>query len=207
MPHPSAALALRVALPLPLPREFDYLPGSAGPPAPDWIGRRVRVPFGRGEQVGVISALVPVGEAGLELKAISGLLDPQPLLEGELLESLRWVARYYHAPLGEVIATCLPTALRAGQALPETCTYAQALTPDGLEAAAKLRRGIEHAVGRQAGGEAHGLLDAIERIDLVVDDAPHLKPEAVGTDVDGRQPPSFRQVLGDPPRYSPTIVE
>ena len=141
MPHPSAALALRVALPLPLPREFDYLPGSAGPPAPDWIGRRVRVPFGRGEQVGVISALVPVDEAGLELKAISGLLDPQPLLEGELLESLRWVARYYHAPLGEVIATCLPTALRAGQALPETCTYAQMLTPDGLEAAAKLRRG------------------------------------------------------------------
>lgn len=27
------------------------------------------------------------------------------------------------------------------------------------------------------------------------------------TDIDGRRPPSFRAMLGDPPRYSPTIVE
>lgn len=137
----SPHLALRVALPLPLPREFDYLPGQAGAPVPDWIGRRVRVPFARGEQVGVITALVPVADTGLELKPITGLLDTRPLLEGELWESLCWLARYYHAPLGEVIATGLPTALRAGQPLPETCAHAQALTPAGVEAAPKLRRG------------------------------------------------------------------
>ena len=107
----SPPLALPVALPLPLPREFDYLPGEAGAPASDWIGRRVRVPFGRGEQVGVVTALVPVADTGLELKPITGLLDSRPLLEGELWESLRWLARYYHAPLGEVIATGLISSI------------------------------------------------------------------------------------------------
>ncbi|HEY5971369.1 MAG TPA: hypothetical protein VIT22_05245, partial [Pseudoxanthomonas sp.] len=37
---------LRVALPLPLPRWFDYLPPSGHTPATTDVGRRVRVPFG-----------------------------------------------------------------------------------------------------------------------------------------------------------------
>ena len=42
---------LRVALPLPLPTLFDYLPPAAAMPPP---GSRVLVPFGRDKLVGVV---------------------------------------------------------------------------------------------------------------------------------------------------------
>src|SRR3546814_14142359 len=47
-------------------------------------------------------------------------LDDAPLLRGELFESLRWLARYTHAPLGEELATALPASLRRGEPLPDT---------------------------------------------------------------------------------------
>ncbi|MGH8077006.1 MAG: hypothetical protein ACREPE_06740, partial [Lysobacter sp.] len=43
----------RVALPLPLPRLFDYLPVAGHATGGD-IGRRVRVPFGSRELIGVV---------------------------------------------------------------------------------------------------------------------------------------------------------
>ena len=103
---------LRVALPVPLPRLFDYLPPSGPPPGADWIGRRVRVPFGRGEQVGVVLEIGPAEAAQDTLKTVTTLLDDAPLLPGELLETLRFCIRYYHAPPGEVMATALPVVLR-----------------------------------------------------------------------------------------------
>ena len=131
---------LRVALPLPLPRLFDYLAPPGVEPGPDWLGRRVRVPFARGEQAGVVVEVGPTEAPALELKAILDSPDAEPTLAGELLDSLRWLARYYHAPLGEVLATALPTALRAGQPLPETGAYAWRLTPAGRDALSSLRK-------------------------------------------------------------------
>src|SRR5688500_14212871 len=122
--------ALRIALPVPLPRLFDYLPPAGTSPGPDWIGRRVRVPFGRGDgdQVGiVVERVAAVGE----LKRARACLDDAPLLTGELFDSLRWAAGYYHAPLGEVLATALPVALRAGQPLPDPGRHGWRPTADG----------------------------------------------------------------------------
>ena len=45
---------LRVALPVPLPQLFDYLPPSSGPRP--LAGVRVRVPFGKRSLVGVVVA-------------------------------------------------------------------------------------------------------------------------------------------------------
>jgi len=136
MPDP----VLRVALPLPLPRLFDYLP----PPALDAVaavGARLRVPFGSRELVGVISAIdpAPADPATPPLKAALALLDPDPLLGGELLESLRWLARYTHAPLGEVLATALPGPLRHGEPLADTHEWAWRLTEAGQTARERLR--------------------------------------------------------------------
>ena len=58
LPLAPPVTALQVALPLPLPRAFDYLPPAGRVPAPDWIGRRVRVPFGHGSQVGLVVGLL-----------------------------------------------------------------------------------------------------------------------------------------------------
>ena len=134
-----AQTALRVALPVPLPRLFDYLPPSGLVPDRTWIGRRVRVPFGRGEQVGLVVEVGPPAVEAPELKTAHALLDSAALLTGELLDTLHFCSRYYHAPLGEVLATALPVALRNGQPLPESCAHGWTLTAQGQLASASLR--------------------------------------------------------------------
>jgi len=131
---------LRVALPVPLPRLFDYLAPGGVVPGAEHVGCRVRVPFGQRELVGVVVAVGPADVAD-GLRQATALLDPAPLLHGELAESLRWLGRYTHAPLGEVYATALPAPLRAGEPLPDTHAWAWQLTEAGLTAAAGLRRG------------------------------------------------------------------
>jgi len=136
---PSAPeTVLHVALPVPLPREFDYRPPPGQAADPGWIGCRVRVPFGRGEgeQVGVVVGVGPAEGDPAALKPVAERLDAQPLLAGELFASLRWLAGYYHAPLGEVLATALPATLRAGQPLPETRRRGWRLTAAGAAALA-----------------------------------------------------------------------
>jgi primosomal protein N' (replication factor Y) len=135
---PCPETALRLALPVPLPRLFDYLPPAGQTADAGWVGCRVRVPFGRGdgEQVGVVVGLAAIEPDGPGLKPALARLDATPLLSGELFESLRWAAAYYHAPLGEVLATALPAALRGGQPLPETARFGWRATPGGALAAA-----------------------------------------------------------------------
>ena len=132
----AADSVLRVALPVPLPRLFDYRPPADGPGA---VGCRVRVPFGSRSLVGVIVETGPPDPGLAELREAEAVLDPQPLLHGELLASLRWLARYTHAPLGEVLATALPGSLRHGEPLPDTHAWAWRLTEAGATALARLR--------------------------------------------------------------------
>lgn len=148
MPAPnSAPPVLRVALPVPLPRLFDYA-APAGPAAgPGDVGRRVRVPFGPRELVGVVAEVGPADDATQALRTALDWLDHGPLLHGELATSLRWLARYTHAPLGEVLATALPAALRRGEPLPDTHAWAWQLTEAGRTA----------LPGLKAGGRPHRL--------------------------------------------------
>ena len=145
MPSRPTETALRIVLPLPLPRHFDYLPPIGHVADASLIGCRVRVPFGNREMVGFIDAIGASDAAApalaeRELKHALAVLDHQPLLHGELLATLRWAARYCHAPLGEVIATALPTALRRGDPLPETCAYGWLLTEAGHSGLTGLRK-------------------------------------------------------------------
>ncbi len=131
----------KVALSLPLPRLFDYLPPEGEAATEGDVGLRVRVPFGSRELVGVVAAVAAADGDSPDLKAALDRLDPEPLFQGELLESLRWIARYTHAPLGEVLATALPAPLRRGEPLPDTHAWAWQLTEAGLTARERLRAG------------------------------------------------------------------
>ncbi|WP_434026435.1 primosomal protein N' [[Pseudomonas] boreopolis] len=135
---------LQVALPVPLPQLFDYLPPSGTAVPDDAIGRRVGVPFGPRELAGVV---VGLGEQAAPdgLREILAWHDDVPLLTGELPRSLQWLARYTHAPLGEVLATALPGPLRRGEALPDTRTWAWRLTEAGHTGRPGLRRGTRPA--------------------------------------------------------------
>jgi primosomal protein N' (replication factor Y) len=48
------------------------------------------------------------------LKPIGAIVDTVPVLAAEVLELVRWASDYYHHPIGEVIASALPKAMRAG---------------------------------------------------------------------------------------------
>ncbi|MEY2633181.1 MAG: hypothetical protein RIR00_1835, partial [Pseudomonadota bacterium] len=107
-------LILRVALDLPLHRLFDYRhPGPAGAEAAGWVGQRVRVPFGRGEKIGVIVEVAAGSEFPSEqLKpALEILNDASPLPE-DFFRLCRFAAAYYQAPLGEVVLAALPAGMK-----------------------------------------------------------------------------------------------
>lgn len=132
---------LRIALPVPLHTWFDYR--STGPVAPA-PGCRVLVPFGRRRVVGIVVDSAPASELGEDkLKTVERVLDERPLLTAELMSTLRRAARYYQHPLGEVLQTALPVALRSARALPESGVAGLRLTAAGETALVdpKRRRG------------------------------------------------------------------
>jgi primosomal protein N' (replication factor Y) len=150
-PLPDAP-TLQVALPLPLPQWFDYAPPPGAAPGPGMVGRRLRVPFGSRELVGVVAGIGTVTD-GNALRAAVEWLDPAPLLGGELWTSLQWLARYTHAPLGEVVSTALPAPLRRGEPVPDTHRWGWQLTAEGLEHRARLRAGTRpHRLAEQLAG-------------------------------------------------------
>ncbi len=112
---------LRVALPVPLRKLFDYLPPKDGHvPLP---GVRLLVPFGRRQLVGVLIESGDGTEVGHhKLRRVIRQLDEQPILDQPLMSLVRWVADYYHCPHGEAMSTALPRALRSPRdAVPEAC--------------------------------------------------------------------------------------
>ncbi len=102
---------LRVAVPSPLRRTFDYLIPVEPAPAP---GVRVRVSFGRREVIGVVVGSGPDSELPRERLKPATLVDTAPLLTPDVTELLRRAATYYHHAPGEVFITALPVALRQG---------------------------------------------------------------------------------------------
>lgn len=104
----------QVAFDLPLRTVFDYRCPEQTHPQP---GVRVKAPFGRGQRIGIVISLGHGSRlAADKIKTISAVLDPEPLLDADLLELLHWSASYYHHPLGEVLAAALPGLLRKGAA-------------------------------------------------------------------------------------------
>ncbi len=103
---------LRVAIPSPLRRSFDYLAPTPPPPS----GVRVQVHFGRRLLVGVVLGHGAESELpAARLRPIEAVLDAEPLLPPPIQELLNWASAYYHHPIGEVYAAALPVALRQGQ--------------------------------------------------------------------------------------------
>ncbi|MFN3018142.1 primosomal protein N' [Vibrio coralliilyticus] len=103
----------RVALPVPLDKQFDYqIPAHLFP----IIGGRVSVPFGRQTLVGVVTALVNQSEFSFDkLKPLKQVLDSQPVWPDSLYELLQWCSQFYQYPLGDTLLNAMPSALRKGK--------------------------------------------------------------------------------------------
>lgn len=101
---------LRVALDLPLHRLFDYVAKTASTVE---IGLRVRVPFGRGEKIGVIVDVVDESDWPLDqLKQVVEILRDLPPLPADFFRLCEFASTYYQAAYGEVVLQALPVGLK-----------------------------------------------------------------------------------------------
>ncbi|PKF77795.1 primosomal protein N' [Vibrio sp. vnigr-6D03] len=108
--RPSIA---RVALPVPLDKQFDYLIAPHQFPV---IGGRVSVPFGRQTLVGIVTELVSQSEFPVhQLKGIKEVLDESPVWQDSLYALLQWCSQFYLYPLGDTLANAMPALLRKGK--------------------------------------------------------------------------------------------
>ena len=109
-------IILKVAIPVPIRKTFDYLP-SDDFRLNSWIpGCRVRVPFGPRTKTGVLIDITDSSELKTEkLKRVLSVIDERPLISSDDLDLLIWAAHYYHHPIGEVISTAFPAVLRNGR--------------------------------------------------------------------------------------------
>ena len=110
----NLALYAMVALDIPLHQTYTYQ-------IPDSLlkqlkrGHCVQVGFGSQLKSGIVMAIIDTLPKGLnpkKIRPIEGLVDPDPLIDKALLELLEWMARYYFAPIGEVIQLAVPAAFK-----------------------------------------------------------------------------------------------
>lgn len=113
----SGRIYLRVAVPCPLYRSFDYLPPSGSDAARLMPGLRIQIPFGRTTRVGVLLETATHSDVPVKkLRPATAVLDARPLIGEDLLQLARWAAEYYHHPVGEVLEVLFPGLLRQGRA-------------------------------------------------------------------------------------------
>lgn len=144
---------IRVAVPGPFTEPLDYLVPSRLPLPRR--GVRVRVPLGRRELVGMVTA-APSGSnlAADRLRPITAVLDDEPLLDEETSSLIEWAAHYYHHPVGDAYLTALPARLRQGQAAAPAIATVWTITAEGRETAPE-------SLARQAPRQAV-LLEALQ---------------------------------------------
>lgn len=88
---------------------FDYA-------VPDHLqvraGCRVRVPLRNRPATGTVLRLQNSQPEGFNLRFLTDLLDPEPLVTPPLLKLAEWITSYYGTPLEQVIRSIVPAAIR-----------------------------------------------------------------------------------------------
>jgi primosomal protein N' (replication factor Y) len=121
----------RVVIPSPLKHPLTY---SVPLPFRETIsvGMRVLVPVGKRKLTGVVFELLGKSSRS-ETKEIIALCDDRPVLDPALLRLCQWIAQYYLATTGEVLATVLPPNLRTESQRIIIAKSGSSYRGDGLE--------------------------------------------------------------------------
>ena len=107
---------LRLALPSPLRRLFDYRAPAGVQRSALQPGMRLRVPFGRREMIGILVEVTDHSEVPADkLKPAIALLDSEAPLPASLFKLCLWTAQYYQHSLGDTLSWALPVMLRQGE--------------------------------------------------------------------------------------------
>ncbi|MEN8141391.1 MAG: primosomal protein N' [Thermodesulfobacteriota bacterium] len=125
---------LEVAVAAPLFQSLTYSCRTDQEPPP--VGVRILVPLGRQRVTGYVLGQQPEAkECGYTIRPYLRLLDDQPLFPANMVPFFRWLADYYHFPLGEVIKLALPggLTLRSRKELALSPEGRASLDPDLLQ--------------------------------------------------------------------------
>jgi primosomal protein N' (replication factor Y) (superfamily II helicase) len=134
IPVTGGELVATVAVEQAVDRELDYL-------VPEKlrheisVGQRVRVPLGRSsrDRFAYVIALKDTTDYPREkLKQIHGIDDARTLLVGGLLDLARWMSRYYVTPLGTVLESVIPSAVKKRTGIGQVTLVYPALSRDQM---------------------------------------------------------------------------
>lgn len=101
---------IKVAFNLPLKKVFTYLPPEKGECA---VGMRVKASFGRREVQGfVVEVAESLGEDVSNLKAITKIMESEPLFDKSTWQTALWIADMYMCGWGEALYAMLPGGKR-----------------------------------------------------------------------------------------------
>jgi primosomal protein N' (replication factor Y) len=167
VPEAVTDTLLRIAVPTPLHRSFDYLPPHGTDCRLLQPGQRVRVPFGRRNAIGVLLGVTDEsGVARDKLKHAVVVIDSEPVIGADVMAMVQWASAYYHCPIGEAMAAALPVLLRRGESPGAADISAWRLTAAGREvdpaslARAKRQAAIMIQLQQHPAGLARGAIDA-----------------------------------------------
>lgn len=147
---------ISVGLDVPVPTLFDYRMEDASDAD---IGCRVRVPFGRGERIGIVLGVIErSGMPAHKLKRAVQLYRAGPRLAADDIELLRFTSEYYQYALGAAVMSTLPAKLCRVESKAHAIETCFAITDAGLSVTADTwparagaqRRLLEALIDRRA---------------------------------------------------------
>ena len=99
------------------------------------VGQRVRVPLGRRNKpaTGYVVGLRDTTEHP-KVKPLGDLIDDRVLVSPQMMELARWMSRYYVAPLGIVLESIIPSAVKKRIGMGYSSIVRPALVRDDLQA-------------------------------------------------------------------------
>ncbi len=102
-------LAASVLIDGPSELVFDYA-------IPDHLrvlpGCRVRIPLRNRNAIGTVLRIQEAPQSEFDLRYLTGLVDPEPLITPPLLKLAEWITSYYGTPLEQVIRSIIPASIR-----------------------------------------------------------------------------------------------
>jgi primosomal protein N' (replication factor Y) len=125
-------LILRIAVPSPLYRSFDYLQPADMDASALQPGIRVHIPFGRRQVIGILLAVTTESDFDThKLKRALDILDETPVLNDDVLAMALWASDYYHHPVGHALSAAMPALLRQGRQPTAADSTGWRITPAG----------------------------------------------------------------------------
>ena len=131
-------LAASVLIDGPSELVFDYA-------IPDQLkilpGCRVRIPLRNRDATGTVLRIQEAPESEFDLRYLTGLVDPEPLITPALLKLAEWITSYYGTPLEQVIRSIIPASIRGDKTSAKIRKAAiLAKKPDEIELAKLAKR-------------------------------------------------------------------